>query len=292
MVVTKLVGGLGNQMFQYAAGLSLAEKLSTELFMDVSWFDEIDDKDTSRHYELDCFALKQQFVKGGEFRVSQPGWGRKQRLMLSIAKARGKQILTQYREPTFEFNQRFNNLSDNTYLEGYFQSEKYFLGVRKEVVSAFSYIERPSEKNRLLIQRIRSCNSVSIHVRRGDYVTNKHANKFHGLKGVDYYKKAISIMSKQLKQPIFFVFSDDIEWCKTNLPIPKGSTFISHNQSGSEDMRLMRVCKHNIIANSSFSWWGAWLGEYPAKEVIAPKVWFSNESLNTKDVVPNRWQKI
>ncbi len=292
MTTIKLIGGLGNQMFQYAAALSLADKFTSEPFIDLSWFNDIDEKDTKRHYELDCFALKQNFVNINDFQVTYPGAGRKKRLKLMLEKAKGKQILTLYKEPAFEFNKEFNNLPDNTYLEGYFQSEKYFLKIRPKILKAFSYNEEPNKKSQVILDQISNSNSISIHVRRGDYVTNRHANKFHGLQGLDYYQKAVGIMSKRIKQPVFFVFSDDIGWCKTNLPMPKSTIYVTHNKSGSEDMRLMRECKHNIIANSSFSWWGAWLGEFSTKKVIVPKQWFNDTTINTKDVVPVRWQKI
>ena len=154
-------------------------------------------------------------------------------------------------------------------------------------------MKEPQGMNKDLLEQITSdASSVSVHVRRGDYVSNKNAAKFHGLTGVDYYKAVVKEMAKRVKNPKLYIFSDDPEWCKQNLKFTQLTTYISHNTDGSEDMRLMKACKHNIIANSSFSWWGAWLNENPNKIVIAPKQWFSHSESNTKDVIPDSWQKL
>jgi hypothetical protein len=134
--------------------------------------------------------------------------------------------------------------------------------------------------------------SVAVHVRRGDYVSNEAASKTHGLTGVDYYRAAVEQISKKVVRPNLYVFSDDPNWCKDNLAFKQATTYVAHNSDGAEDLRLMRLCRHNIIANSSFSWWGAWLNENPAKQVIAPQTWFADSIHNTKDLIPSTWQKI
>ena len=285
MVVVKLIGGLGNQMFQYAAGLSTAHNLKTDLKMDLNWFDSLNEVDTPRFYELDNFSLKQDFIKANQYYFVNDSIKKR---LLSIGKVR----LTYYKEPHFEYDKNFMKIKNNTYLEGYFQTEEYFKNIRPEILKNFSIKNEPSVKSKEIIELAHKNESVSLHVRRGDYVTNQNASKFHGLMGEEYYKKAISIINKKIKNPKYFIFSDEIDWVKKNFNLPKGSIFVTHNKSGIEDMRIMTECRHNIIANSSFGWWGAWLGQNTDKEVIAPKVWFLDNTINTSDIIPSRWQKI
>jgi hypothetical protein len=285
MIVVKLMGGLGNQMFQYAAGLSAAERLRTELKMDLSWFDSLEEVDTPRFYELDNFNLKQEFVNKNDFVLKNDGF--KNRLM----NIRKKQ-LNFYKESQFNYSDNFLNIKNNTYIEGYFQTEKYFNDIRDDVIYSFTFKNKASVKSAKIIDQIKNSDSVSLHVRRGDYVSNKSANKFHGLMGEAYYKKAIALINKKIKNPKYFIFSDEIEWVKNSFDLPKNSVYITHNKSGIEDMRIMIECKHNIIANSSFSWWGAWLGLQKDKVVIAPKLWFLDSNTNTSDVIPERWSQI
>jgi hypothetical protein len=285
MIVIKLMGGLGNQMFQYAAGLSAAERLGTELKMDLSWFDSLEEVDTPRFYELDNFNLKQEFVNKNDFVLKNDGF--KNRLM----NIRKKQ-LNFYKESQFNYSDNFLNIKNNTYIEGYFQTEKYFNDIRDDVIYSFTFKNKASVKSAKIIDQIKNSDSVSLHVRRGDYVSNKSANKFHGLMGEAYYKKAIALINKKIKNPKYFIFSDEIEWVKNSFDLPKNSVYITHNKSGIEDMRIMIECKHNIIANSSFSWWGAWLGLQKDKVVIAPKLWFLDSNTNTSDVIPERWSQI
>lgn len=278
MITCSLVGGLGNQMFQYAAGRALAERNNTGVALDLSWFNqEFDTSITPRHYELSCFALD---VFVSKFRVTT-----REKIKRRLAK--------KYTEPHFNYDPSFINLPKNTVLNGYFQSEKYFVEVRDILLNDFSWVAGPTGNNRGLLKQIESDpSSVSVHIRRGDYVSNKNAAKFHGLTSVNYYKAAVKEMTKHVKNPNLYVFSDDPEWCKNNLKFTQQTIYISHNTDGSEDMRLMKNCKHNIIANSSFSWWGAWLNNNPGKIVIAPKQWFSHSESNTNDVIPDLWQKL
>ncbi len=138
------------------------------------------------------------------------------------------------------------------------------------------------------------CNGVSIHIRRGDYVTNTSANDFHGLCSLEYYSAGIEYVLSRVPDATLDVFSDDIEWARLNIRIPAPTIFIDHNQGRSswEDMRLMSRCQHHIIANSSFSWWGAWLNPSPDKIVIAPSKWFADSSILTDDIVPSTWIRI
>ncbi len=291
MIVTTLKGGLGNQMFQYASARRLALRHKTKLFMDLSWFYEASQVDTHRFYELDCFKLDQKFKKRPSFVVAEPDPSLKVRAY-KYTKGLVKPRLQPYIEKTHQFDKAVLDLPNNVYLDGYWQNEKYFIDIRDRLLEDFDFKQSPSRKNQLLIEQIGNSNAVSLHVRRGDYAADKATNAFHGLVELDYYQKAIELMSKKLKQPHFFVFSDEPAWCKKNLKLGFPTTYVSGNKSGFEDMRLMTHCAHHITANSSFSWWGAWLNPKADKIVIAPKRWFNDPSMGKAEIVPESWIKL
>lgn len=283
MIITKLIGGLGNQMFQYAAGRSLAHANNTQLKLDISGYNN-QKGITPRSYMLDIFNIQSNYANKTE-----------------IYKFRGNNILLRIfkmnpyiMEKQFYFDPKIHIVKDNSYLDGYWHSEKYFKNIEQIIRQEFTYINKPDKTNKELIKQIDSCNSVSVHVRLGDYVEDEKTNQFHGVCRLDYYKAAITHEARQVKSPHFFVFSDDPGWCKANLHLKYPTTYVTNNHGGKdyEDMRLMSECKHNIIANSSFSWWAAWLNQYPDKTVIAPKKWFNDKSINTRDLIPKSWIKI
>ena len=272
------MGGLGNQMFQFAAARSLAIKRGTTLQLDLSWFyQDFTAASTPRNYELNCFCLDD------DIRSFQPG----------ILERFGSVFAKKCEEQTFSFNPSFFQLPNNVLLIGYFQSEQYFLENRQLILNDFTWRTAPSERNKKLISAIhsRGNKSVSLHVRRGDYVSNSQHNAVHGTVSMDYYKKAVKAVKKKVQSPFFYIFSDDPEWCQKYFSIPQ-ATVIAHNTSGSEDLRLMKECHHNILANSSFSWWGTWLGRQEEKLIFAPKNWFKDKSIVTKDLIPEHWNKI
>jgi len=279
MVIVKLYGGLGNQMFQYAAGVSLASKLDSELYMDLNWFDAIKGNPavTQRIYELKDFGINPKLI----------GWKEKAELKLKSP--------TNFQEDGLDFNKGFNKLKGNVVLDGYWQSYKYFDGSSQVVRNEFSFPRKISAKNKALLRKINGSNSVSLHVRRGDYNTQV-GRKYHGLISTVYYERALKDLSKTNKNLRLFVFSDEIDWCKENLEIAtKAQTeFVDSNSSntGVEDMRLMSACKHNIIANSSFSWWAAWLNTNPKKQIYAPRQWIKAVKVDLKDRVPEGWRII
>lgn len=293
MIAVKLMGGLGNQMFQYAAALRLARLHHTSVVMDLGFFENIADTDTPRHYELNCFNIDASFLSPTR-RPSDP--------QPSYTGARGKLLLARhkvlhkawklYRESGFTFDPHVTQLPDNSYLIGYWQSEKYFKTIRKIILDDFSFRDIPTGKNKLFLETISGCEAISLHVRRGDYISNPNANSFHGTKGRDYYDQAVSLVCQRCTNPVLYVFSDDIDWCKRNLQFDARTIYVEGNTKGCEDLRLMQACKHNIIANSSFSWWGAWLNRNPDKIVVAPKIWFNDESIDTSDIIPKEWIEI
>ena len=279
MVVTKLYGGLGNQMFQYAAGLGLSARLKTSLVPDISWFEEMKTNPhiiSRREFELDIFDIKPRAVNLFE------------KINLSINKP------TIFCEKSAGFQSDFNNLSGNVILDGHWQSSKYFKQVGESVIDRFTFPATTIAKNKLLLKEIGGSQSVSVHIRRGDYASNKETNRDYGLMPPSYYEAAAKLINKLVGSPRFYLFSDDIEWCQKNLRFGNDMVYISNNKGlkSYEDMRLMAACKHNIIANSSFSWWGAWLNQNSNKQVYAPKKWANKQSLKNNDLIPETWIKL
>lgn len=293
MIITKLYGGLGNQMFQYAAGKRLANLHKTSLLLDTSSFADY----KLRHYALDCFSPRTIIATQKELqRVLRPMKTNFRKLLkeIEIWTATLKKPIPVVREQHFHFDQSILCLPNGVYLEGYWQSEKYFKDVESAIRADFTFRDQPDLMNKNMLEMVSQTNSVSLHIRRGDFVNNAHTNQTHGICSVEYYKNAISTISALVSHPHFFIFSDDIDWAKREMVSISPVTFVEHNIAGRhyEDMRLMRMCRHNIIANSSFSWWGAWLNSNPNKIVVAPQKWFADLSKDTKDLLPESWTRI
>jgi hypothetical protein len=197
-------------------------------------------------------------------------------------------------EQSFCFDPEVLQLHDNIYLVGYWQSERYFADIREVLLQEFTVASPLSGRNRALADAITGCNAVSMHIRRGDYVSNATTAAFHGVCDLDYYESAIEQIDTFVDQPHIFVFSDDHAWTRQHLHLQGKVTYVDHNDpdQGHEDMRLMSLCKHNIIANSTFSWWGAWLNRNPNKTVIAPRCWFADASIDTSDLIPSSWIRL
>lgn len=291
MIITKLIGGLGNQMFQYAAGRRAAYVNNTALKLDISGY-ENQVGITPREYMLHIFNIKEDFATEKEINKLKKRINFIQKKLNKIHPVFANQ--TYIKDKGYNFDSDILNISDNSYLEGYWGSEKYFKDSEEIIRKDFTFKNKPDVVNKKMITRIKNCESVSIHIRRGDYVRDKKTHDFHGVCGLDYYRRALEYMTRKVKKPYFFVFSDDIKWAKQNLILKYSCVYVDHNigKKDYEDMRLMSMCEHNIIANSSFSWWGAWLNNNPNKIVIAPKKWFANRAINTKDLIPNTWIQI
>lgn len=292
MIIIKLLGGLGNQMFQYALGRALAVQHQDELFLDCSFFSE-KGSHTPREFELDIFDIKASIASDEHLKAFIP----EQPTLLGriMHRLRGtKPVSKSYHEHGHQFHPEVFDLRGDMHLIGYWQTEHYFKQVENIIREDFTFKHPATGLNAELLQKINACNAVSLHIRRGDYVTNTSANSFHGLCGLDYYNAAVQWLMQHEQNMELFVFSDDIAWAKENLKYELPMTFIDHNtgKNSWEDMRLMSHCKHNIIANSSFSWWAAWLNPNKEKRVIAPKQWFADTTINTKDVIPTSWKKL
>ena len=287
MIITRLNGGLGNQMFQYAAAKRLAWIRDTDVVIDVSEFAY----DPQRNYCLNHFSLPQVFVTADDL-----WWIRRLREKNPMRKLlyrvggwiRPAREMTLAREPHFHFSGEMLQLPDNTCLDGYWQSERYFADATDVIRSAFIIKDPLLEQNRAVLESIERSESIALHVRRGDYVTNPTTYEVHGVCSSAYYEACIAYITERVNKPHFFLFSDDPEWVKENLCL-QGQTTVIENNPAIEDMRLMSRCKHNIIANSSFSWWGAWLNTNTNKMVLAPRRWFQDSAIDTSDLYPTRW---
>ena len=291
MIIVKLKGGIGNQMFQYAAGRRLTYVLGTELKLDISVFENYN----LRKYELGSFNILEDFASPREVKTLT---SQKNGVLAGLVRCllrRPKDLAPSHiRESYFHFDSEILNLPNNVYLDGYWQNEKYFNNIEDVIRKEFAITVPQTSENQKIAELISSHESVSLHVRRGDYVSDLQTSKVHGTCGLDYYARAIAEIYSRVDSPHFFVFSDDMEWSKANLDISHPVVFVDHNNAltSYEDLRLMSLCKHHIIANSSFSWWGAWLNQNSCKIVLAPKKWFNSVDYNTKDLIPDGWLKI
>ncbi len=269
MIVVKIIGGLGNQLFQYAVARHLSIIHGAELRLDVSSYE----KYKLHSYGLDKFNIKQNYSTNDDLIR-----------------------LTPFKERYFHFDPNFKKIKNNTYLTGYWQSEHYFREIKSTIKTDLMINREMSSNDKVISQEIFSTNSVAIHIRRGDYIPGTYEDQVSNCLGLSYYKSAIDEINKRITNPVFFVFSDDGGWVRENLKLDLPTFFVDHNtaETNYQDLRLMSLCKHNIIANSSFSWWAAWLNENPEKEVYAPQEWFSKNArnLNPKDLIPSSWHII
>jgi Glycosyl transferase family 11 len=288
MIIVRLCGGLGNQLFQYAAGRRLASVRSAELVLDLGWYTRTPSSDTPRVYELGYYPIKARLTTPTEALWSRLHEGRLLR-RLPILPRRWRH----WSEKTFEFDARVLDLPDNTYLDGYWQSHRYFEEIADSIRTELSPIKNFGTQDEKVASLIAAGNAVSVHVRRGDYVNHQAALQNHGLCSIEYYKAAVAKVLLHVDQPHFFVFSDDPVWTRENLPLPGLATFVDHNGPATafQDLRLMSLCDHQITANSSFSWWGAWLNSRPNKIVVTPQQWFADQR-NTQSLRPDNWIRL
>jgi hypothetical protein len=294
MIISQLTGGLGNQLFQYAFGRYLAIRNNTTLKLDTSSLvNRVPSDLTFYNYELGDFNLQAGIADNNDISLYPADKSVKSvpfRIWHIIKlKLKGYRYI---REWTFGFKEKYLSLPDNTYLDGYWQSQNFFGGIAGQLKQDFKFTTDLQPIALAMAKQIESYNAISVHVRRGDYL--KHL-QHHGVVGSDYIEKAERIILEKVANPVFFVFSNDPEWCKENLKFKSSAIIIDEANAGTNDkdhFRLMSKCKHFIIANSSFSWWAAWLGEYPNKIVIAPEKWLNNSKVNTDYIIPEEWIKI
>ena len=265
MITIELFGGLGNQMFQYALGKSLQARGRQVRFVKMNLCDR---SDAAHHVERPQYGLD-------GFCTSVP---------LSAAASNGHRVLSDWEMP---FRREAFEADGDIVLRGHWQSERYFEGIAEQLREELVPAHQPSPRVGALAVRLRSVNSVAIHVRRGDYLLPRNV-RHHGIMGADYYSHGLELIAAKYPRPEPFIFSDDPAWCRENVPGEVVST-------GDRwwDMYLIGQCRHTIIANSSYSWWGAWIGDHQAERmVIAPQQWFVTPQLDARDIVPERWIKL
>lgn len=298
MLIVEIVGGLGNQMFQYAFYHKLKKHYdNNQVKIYLKRFGETSD---NKGYELEnVFGISKESIVYDEdasnliddsmsfvSRIRRKIFGRKETFFLELL---------------FKYDSKVFNLKRNQkkYFRGLWQDELYFKDLRLELLKLFQFkTNNFGDDNLQVLKKIKNSNSVSIHIRRGDYISNEKYN--HILGGVctyGYYKEALEYLKNKIADTSLFIFSDDINWVKKEFDFLSASniTFVNHNTGSNSyiDMYLMSQCRHNIIANSSFSWWGAWLNKNESKIVIAPEKWFKNNPrLEDNSIVPNSWIKI
>ena len=283
MMITRLSLGMGNNLFQYALGRRLALERNTELYLDFSG-----ENQNRRQYALNYlsnFNMAQSVAKSWDVK--------KLKLMNNLSFLKPAYKNSFVKEKGCAFDPGVLNAPKNAYLVGYWQSEKYFKPIEKVLRKDMTLKKPQGEKYRNMLDKIIRSNSVSVHIRRGDYLLSKNMSLFK-MCAPDYYHTAQAVILKQIISPEFFVFSDDIEWVKKNIRFSSLAVFVSDgNFTDYQELMLMAACKHNIIANSTFSWWGAWLNDNPKKTVIAPKRWFQDSKADAEtEIIPDSWIRL
>ena len=289
MIIMRLTGGLGNQMFQYAFGRQLAHRHKTELKLDASIYSDQVANVPRRTYDLGIFNISGQIAHEDEIRRFA-SWSRNKYVDKLLNRVIGLKP-SHIREPHYHFSRAAMDAPDNVYVSGYWQSERYFQDAETQLRDEFTFHDPMCPNAGPIYDAITSTESVCVHVRRGDFVTNP----LNGLHGEEYYSAGAKIVARTNRDLSFFVFSDEIEWCRENLRFDGRTTFVDDDfgpMKFRDDLRLMSRCKHFIIANSSFSWWAVWLNRNPQRVVVAPTEWVTDKSLDTRDLYPANWIRI
>ncbi|MGM9580179.1 MAG: alpha-1,2-fucosyltransferase [Anaerovibrio sp.] len=283
MIIVRIMAGLGNQMFQYAL-IKALEKEGKDVYADTFWFDKFCGHNGLEIEKIFPITLRKT-TKSDANRLGYADYTFWQRLCQKYFPK--TTYIKQGIEDSIVFQPQIFDM-DDVYLSGYWQSEKFFSNVSTEICDLYGSLKKSQCSQ--YDEKILHVESVSIHIRRGDYVNNSvHGN----VCSMDYYTRAVEYMTDKLHHPKFFVFSDDISWCRDNLHL-MDAVYVDENQGSNSylDMRLMSMCKHNIIANSSFSWWAAYLNDYSSKIVVAPDRWFSAGCCDTGDLIPESWVRL
>jgi Glycosyl transferase family 11 len=293
MLYVNMSGGLGNQMFQYAAGRSLASRIGCGLHV-------VDDMHAvyglqSKYMLKNIFGIESHEVDKQGMRSVFGWWALPQaRRLMSKPSFRWLAREGFVFEPHFHYWPAFRHLTGVRYLHGYWQSARYFEGYESAIRQAFTFPGTLKGDDLAVLELMRQQPSVAVHVRRGDYTNAKNSQVYVQV-GREYYQQAIAQMRSAITHSRFFVFSDDPAWVRQHLLTTDTTMVLVDHNSGDKsfnDMRLMSLADHNIIANSTFSWWGAWLNAHPNKQVIAPRNWFLSSSMDSSDVCPADWIKL
>jgi hypothetical protein len=290
MIIVRLKGGLGNQMFQYAYGRSLNAAGSHELFLDRSLLntDFPLPGETPRNFELDAFRIDHKFLENPDEseRMIRDSYSRLHKFVGAIGMVPREKVI----RDGISFDPAKTSTYVNILLDGYFQSENYFFSIRDQILNEFRFRE-PDDRGFLeKSERLSASNTVAVHIRRGDYVSNSSANAHHEICSPEYYRQAIELMREKIPGAGFYVFSDDTEYARelfrndSSIQIMRGD----EKDAAYIDMCLMAKANHHIIANSSYSWWSGWLAQKASQVVIAPAKWYKTQA--TPDhLIPSGW---
>jgi hypothetical protein len=296
MILVRLMGGLGNQMFQYATAKAISIRNNSPLKVDLTLLEMgkqmAHEIVTHRDLDLDIFQMKIDFASKSEIeyfngKVYKSVFGKVlNRLQLYLRK--GQLVLENGRG----FNSNVTKLAGNVCLVGGWQSEKYFKEFETEIRNDFKFKNPILEISNELLNEIQKNEAVCVNVRRGDYVTSPIYSKEVGALPAEYYNEGMKLITEKIPSAVFYVFSDDLEWCKANLKNENNLVFVEHEQAGkkfSNYLQLMTKCKYFVIPNSTFGWWGAWLSSYDNKIVVAPKMWTIDLTVRPWDIIPEGW---
>jgi len=304
MIIARIFSGLGNQMFQYAAGKRLSLLRNTELKLDTSpcdaWYIKLVDRVIGakhRDYGLAVFNIDVDFASPAEV------WRMRRKHLVYLMQKPMRRLYGGRRcfsrpvvftdRQAYRHDPRIDECGEDALLFGFWQNEKYFEAIADVLRDDFSFRWKVDPQNEQWIERIQGGNSVGVHVRRGDYESSTILNRTFGLCSIDYYLRGVRFVAERIAHPVFYVFSDDPDWAEKNLDLGYPTYFVRHNNEGKdhEDLRLMSNCKHNIIANSTFGWWAAWLNGNESKIVIAPERWQQKHS-QASSIIPSRWVRL
>tara|TARA_B100000902_G_C27313405_1_gene919793 strand:- start:1321 stop:2250 length:930 start_codon:yes stop_codon:yes gene_type:complete len=300
-IISLRSAGIGNCLFQYAAGLAFSIKNKTDFYIDLSeilqnqmpFNKKISYKEKLKLFQSSLERLIESYkiLKKNQV-IYYRGWGANQNILNLVLK-KSRFYFSFF--PRGYYNESFNNKISffdkrNTYLDGLFIDWRYFQEYSEDIINSIKF--KKISKNLLCFEKhLKNINSVSIHIRRGDYLDKKSVNKKYKIHGVKYVKKAIKIIESKISYPNYFIFSDDLNWCKSNLSFIEKKQFIDSKISDGpiDDLYLMSKCKNNIISNSTFSWWGAFLNRNKQKIVIIPKEWKSDQKV---DLAMDKWIRL
>jgi hypothetical protein len=292
-IYSYLQGGLGNQMFQYAIARALSEHYRTQFALNRYWFNAHQGDATPRELQLDVLNIQEVPILDSTFPQKPKRW---QRVLQHFFT---KNSLVIYQDNAFDFDQDVfhlkNAASRNIYLAGYWQAYAYIDAIKEILKGEFKTKAPLFHFYQTYLDQIQSQESVMVHIRRGDYVHSKAASQFHGVLPLQYYEQAIHALQNTKPNLQFFIFSDDLQWAKDSLQGNFQKTFIEHAPHAdavAHELQLMRACDHHIIANSSLSWWGAWLKKNPHGLVYAPNHWINDDTLNLSALLPPDWIRI
>lgn len=283
--IVEITGGLGNQMFQYAFGKYLSQKYPNDVIKyDLGYYSA---KNAIREYELNkAFGLEIQESTPSEIRSIRgynPQDSSAKRAIFKLLNS-PKKVCVITEDLDRSFDEKYISTNNDAYYSGYWQNEKYFDMLRNDILSSFSFeIDDLSEEGRLIVDDIKNTNSVSVHVRLEDYLNEDNFRIYGNICTTKYYENSLAYIKEKFPDCKFFLFSTEIEKALEMLPSEYDYVPVKYDgQNGYLDMYMMTKCKHNIIANSTFSWWGAWLNCCPEKVVVCPNRWFNNHSVNNQ----------